>query len=546
MRRASTSIIRLCLAATAGVFLLLGRLAPGARGSAETDQAEIFAGCKVLRIQIEIPRQGVNALRGTSWGNGQARPKVKGTVREGGRVYTNVLIHLKGSAGSFRPVDDNPGFTLNFSKFAPGQTFHGMKKISLNNSVQDPSYITDKLCRELFAASGVPAPRAGHAKVSFNGRDLGLRVMIEGYTKQFLKRNFKNIKGNLFDGGFVQEITEPLAVNSGENPRDRSGLDRLIAASQEPNQAKRWTRLGQTLDVERFLSYMAMDVIVCDWDGYPMNRNNYRVFHDLDANRMVFFPHGMDQMFGVERTTPELEIIPRNLEGMVASALIDTQEGRKRYLQRVAELYTNVFKVDDVLKRVTQIAAAIRPVIAESDPQAANYHDEQVAYLKNRVAQRGESLKRQLGMLTMAQSFNSSGKMRLTGWKPQVQTGSPSFRQQRGPNGPLIIAINTADNSAIASWRATAALDPGKYKFEGKLRTIDVKPAGGQANAGGSLRISGGAVANGLSGSGDWRSFSYPFEVTETGTEINFVCEIRNATGEVWFDVPSLQVIKGE
>jgi spore coat protein CotH len=544
LRAHSTTKLRLAALAAIALFFVVA--ITGASGKGEADQSDLFAGAKVLRIQIEISSRGVNELRSTSWGNGMTRPKVKGTVREGGRVYTNVLIHLKGSAGSFRPVDDNPGFTLNFSKFAPGQTFHGMKKISLNNSVQDPSYMTEKICRELFAASGVPAPRAGHAKVLFNGRDLGLRVMMEGYSKQFLKRNFKNIKGNLYDGGFVQDITEPLAVNSGENPRDRSGLDRLIAAAQEPNLAKRWSRLGQTLDVEHFISFMAMDVIVCDWDGYPMNRNNYRVFHDLDANKMVFFPHGMDQMFGVERTTPELRIIPPQLDGMVASAVIETPEGRKRYLQRVAELYTNVFKVDDILKRVTEIAAAIRPVIAESDPQAASYHDEQVAYLKSRISQRGESLKRQLAAYTMAQGFNSSGKMRLSGWKPNSQVGSSSFRQQRGATGPIIISIVATDAGSIASWRALASLDPGKYRFEGKLRTIGVAPASGHATAGGGLRVSGGAVADELSGDGDWRTFSYPFEVNEAGSEITFVCELRNATGEVWFDVASLQVVKGE
>ena len=73
--------------------------------------------------------------------NGQDRPRVKAIVREGGVIYTNVEVHLKGSAGSFRSVDDNPGLTLNFEKSAPGQTFHGYRKISLNNSVQDKSFL---------------------------------------------------------------------------------------------------------------------------------------------------------------------------------------------------------------------------------------------------------------------------------------------------------------------------------------------------------------------------------------------------------------------
>jgi spore coat protein CotH len=169
------------------------------------------------------------SLRGTGWGNGEQRPVVKAMIQEGGVLYTNVAVHLKGAAGSFRSVDDDPCFTLNFEKFAPSQSFHGLHKLSLNNSVQDPSYMTERICRELFEAAGVPAPRAGYAKLQLNGRDLGLRVMVEGWSKQFLKRYFKDTRGNLYDGGFLQDITDPLEVNSGDNPKDHSDLRSLAS-----------------------------------------------------------------------------------------------------------------------------------------------------------------------------------------------------------------------------------------------------------------------------------------------------------------------------
>lgn len=68
---------------------------------------------------------------------GQERPEVRVTVREGGETYTDVALHPKGAAGSFRAFDDKPAMTLNFSKHKKGRTFHGYAKISLNNSVQD-------------------------------------------------------------------------------------------------------------------------------------------------------------------------------------------------------------------------------------------------------------------------------------------------------------------------------------------------------------------------------------------------------------------------
>ena len=115
------------------------------------------------------------------------RPSVRATVREGELVWTNVSLHLKGAAGSFRSVDDKPALTLNFDKFPDGQRFHGLQKISLNNSVQDASYVHEKICRDLFRAAGMPVPRTDYATVELNGRRLGLFVLVEGWNKQFLR-----------------------------------------------------------------------------------------------------------------------------------------------------------------------------------------------------------------------------------------------------------------------------------------------------------------------------------------------------------------------
>src|SRR2546427_8883574 len=52
----------------------------------------------VLRLKIEIAETDLESLRRES------RKFVSATVREGERVYTNVAVHLKGAAGSFRSI----------------------------------------------------------------------------------------------------------------------------------------------------------------------------------------------------------------------------------------------------------------------------------------------------------------------------------------------------------------------------------------------------------------------------------------------------------
>jgi hypothetical protein len=409
--------------------------------------------------------------------------------------------------------------------------------------VQDRSYLSEKICRELFEESGVPVPRSGHAKVELNGRDFGLRVLVEGWNKQFLKRYFKDVSGNLYDGGFVQDITDHLQVNSGDDPKDRSGLRALVSAARERDLGKRYARLEQTLDVERFLSYVAMDVIQCDWDGYAMNRNNWRVFHDRSSNKMVFFPHGLDQMFGVARTTPSCRIRP-HMQGMVAVALLETPEGRRRYLERVAELYTNVFHVDAILRRVDELATVIRPVIAESGPQAARAHDLQVSRLRRRIIERDQSLQQQLGLLPRPSQFGSNAVMALSGWVEKKRTGDPVFRKKQTSDGKTCLYIGALNGEMTGSWRTRVRLGSGTYRFEGKLRTRDIEPGAGAASYGARLRISGGPPIHEVMGTSEWSTFSYPFRVPDDGAEVELVCELCAGRGEVMFDAATLQLVR--
>jgi spore coat protein H len=355
------------------------------------------------RLHIEIAPTDVETLRRYFWNGWNRqhvdRPEVTVQVREGGTLYTNVALHLKGAAGSFRPFDDKPALTLNFSKHAHGQRFHGYPKISLNNSVQDSTCLCEALCRQLSDAAGIPVPRAQWATVLINDRDLGLYVMLEGADKKFLRRYFKNPNGNLYDGGFCQEIKTTLEAHSGEHPDDHSDLARLLAAATERDPEARWAKLNQVLDVNRFISSLAMEVLMCHWDGYAMNKNNYRIYHDLDTDRMVFIPHGMDQMFGMpeweRRSSPEASIEPM-MRGAVARAVMNSPEGRKLYFERLQSLRMRLFDPEQLIRQVQELDRHIRPTLAAYDPAWARQHDRQVATLCDHIRRRVRSVDDQL------------------------------------------------------------------------------------------------------------------------------------------------------
>ncbi|HEX7863004.1 MAG TPA: CotH kinase family protein [Verrucomicrobiae bacterium] len=502
-------------------------------------ESDLFDSTNIVQISIAIPENGMRALRGTGWGgnNGGNRPEAKATVSDGIRTYKDVAIHLKGAAGSFRPVDDRPGLTLNFDKHVKGQTFHGLEKFSLNNSVQDPSYLAEKIGRETYRKAGVPVPRTDYAVVTLNGRNLGLYVLAEGYNKQFLAQHFKNPKGNLYDGGFCQDITGNLSLNDADNPKvDQSDLRKLIAVTSEARQNNKFEDLAAVLDVERFVTMTALDVLLCHWDGYALNRNNYRIYGDPDSKKMVFMPHGMDQLFGQGRGMPDTAINP-HMNGMVARAVLGTKEGRMMYRTKLGQLRTNVFNPEQLKQRARELEMRIQQALPAN---RKSRHKSAVNQFCQMIDFRAEDLERQFSTPPAELQFNSQGFANITDWKPRNAVSSSRYSPVEAPDGRKYLHIGGDGASSSASWRTRVMLPTGQYKLEGLVRTKGV----GETGAGVVLRISGARDVQPVSADDKWRKITYDFAVEEAVADVEVVAELRPAFGEVWFDVSSMKIVQ--
>jgi len=500
----------------------------------------LFHGDNVLRLKLEISEKDIETLKNQQWTFGQQteRSKVQATVREGNTVYTNVSVQLKGAAGSFRAIDDKPAFTLHFEKLAEGQRFHDLKKLSLNNSVQDATYIHEQFSRELYLKAGVPVPRAAHARVELNGRDLGLYVLVEGWDKEFLKRHFKKTKGNLYDGGFVKDVTDELGTNSGEDPKDQSDRKALAEAASEPDLATRAERLAKLLDMDRFTTLLALEVMLWNWDGYPMNKNNWRLYHDMDKDKMVFMPHGMDQMFW----KPEGSILP-TFNGLVAKSVMEIPAYRDRYFARMKELRKTLFNERDMTNRVIEIDAKVRPALAEADSKAVKEHDIAVGALNRAIVQRATSLDRQLAKPIEPLKFNEAGYANLTGWELKSDFGRPTFTPSTGV-GKGIVQVATREGSSIGSWRTSAWLERGAYTLSGRIKTKGLTADPGDSRAGAGFRLKNARPDDYVTGDSDWKSLEIDFHVGESLGELQFVGEFRGLEGEAWFDLESVRIHK--
>ena len=485
----------------------------------------LFTNGAVRFIDIELPAENVAALKK------DARSFVTCTFKEGGTAYTNVAVRLKG-VGSFRPIDQKPSLSFKFNKFVAKQEFYGLSRIGLNNSIQDPSYVNEALCTQFFRDIGVPAARVTHAWVHLNGRDLGMYVLVEGINKDFLRRHFKSDSGNLYEG-YTQDIDEDLDQDNGEDI-SQSDLRALAKAARDPNSNERLERLNKLMDVDRFISMMAGEILTVHWDGYWINKNNYRIYHDVATDRITIFPHGMDNMF----SQPTWSWRP-TMSGLLTRAILLTSEGQRRYRERISSMLTNHFRGEILTNRVNQIADSIRPVIAERNASGLKEWEQYVSGLREKIIAREQSVRTQLAALKHLLQFDAKGAAKLDGWKSQTDAGKPECTQA----GNILKIKQAGSGAGMASWRTRAVLDPGKYRFEGKIKVIEVLPSN-RSDIGAMLRISGSKVMPQVRAATDWRTVSHDFQVQFPSDQIEFVCELACLVGEAWFDAASMRLVR--
>jgi spore coat protein H len=493
--------------------------------------AELFTNSVAREMQITL---GVEALASL-----QRNPRgyVAGTVIQGDTTWSHVGVHLKGAVGSFRPLEDKPGLTLDFGRFENRQQFHSLRKIHLNNSVEDPSYVNEIIGSQLFRAGGVPAPRVTRVLVRLNGRACGLYVLKEGFTEDFLTCHFQHISGELYEPMDGHDVDQKMNRNSVLAPAgSRAALTALADAALEPDLSQRWQRLGAVLDRDRFLAFMSVEIMLGHRDGYCMFRNNFRVYHDLDSDRMIFFPHGMDQLFG----TPDLTWQPA-LGGLVAKAVMETPQGEQLYRERFGLLFTNLFKLSVLTGRVDQLVADLRPALKSGEWAAIR---DAAVQVKERIAQRHDSLAWQLAQPPLRPVKFEAGAARLDGWRIAEAPLKGTMDRANGSERLPSLHISITDETS-ASWRTTALVPRGRYRFEGRVRIASVQGLSYGAHAGAGLRVRGHTrQSESFTGDSSWRVVASEFQVEQSTEEIEFICELRARAGEAWFQLSSLRLVQ--
>jgi hypothetical protein len=219
-----------------------------------------------------------------------------------------VGVRLKGGVlGSLRTLQQKAAFKVKFDSFVKGQTFLGLKKLTLNNMVEDPSMVHEAAAYEAFRALGVPAPRTGFAFLRVNGESFGLHLNIETLDKIWLEKQFGPFLSppqHLYEGEYGVDVTpsrfEEFEVDEGKES-NKGDLEALVAAVANPTPSFS-SAVGPFADLPEMTRMWAAEKYAGQWDGYSGREgekqpNNYYLYSD-PSGRFQMFPWGTDETWG--------------------------------------------------------------------------------------------------------------------------------------------------------------------------------------------------------------------------------------------------------
>lgn len=188
--------------------------------------------------------------------------------------------------------------------FAVEHLFHNQECINLNSGWRDPAFVRELLAYEMFAACGVPSPKARMVRLDVNGKFYGLYVEVEQPEKAFLR--WQGLKGaELFkaisDSNQADErdlqTEKSFKLHYGKETQKDEGFHHLQSFCHELAQTTNVADFfNRNVDLDEYVNYLAASALVQHWDCF--NKNHFLVFDGRRSGKWSVVPWDLDRTFG--------------------------------------------------------------------------------------------------------------------------------------------------------------------------------------------------------------------------------------------------------
>lgn len=407
-----------------------------------------------------------------------------------------------------------------------GYTLEGRDHFHLLASYYDSGKLSEKFAVDLFAALGLPAPRARYVTVRLNGTHKGVFLDMEHVGKEFVKAHgleggsaryrcgHRNCELTLTPGSYQTDFEKKNDEEDG-----RADLDAFLLWVNRSDDAVFEEKLARHVDVEAYLGNLAADALISNavvedsrsyWiHGLKSDRWTY-VPWDLNNARLLFWRTWSANDPPITNQSPQAFSLydpfvqtmwearqQRPTWNVLNSRIWDRPALRARLIAKLEAALNGPFTEAKANAHIDALWKRLGPELAK-DPYVSTAHmSKAVTFLKQYVRARRSHLQR-----TLAQLKAHGG-------------------------GPLVIREVAAGGTGYVELynRGTEALDLGRYAVTNDLRSPHLYrlPAGLVLEPSQSLRL----MADGSVEPGH-----LPFLLSEAGGEVGVFDATRMSTSK--------------
>ena len=351
-------------------------------------------------------------------------------------VYKNVAIRGKGntSLSSVAAMgSERYSFKVEFDQYNDGGSYHGLDKLSLNNLIQDNTYMKDYLTYQMMNEFGVDSPLCSFVYITVNGEDWGLYLAVEGVEDAFLQRNYGTNYGELYkpdsmnlgggrgngkgfdfaEGGFSMGSSDVKLqyidnnVESYSNIFDNAKTDvstadkeRLINSLQILSEGK---KIERVVDVDEVIRYFVVHNFVCNGDSYTgMMVHNYYLYEK--SGKLSMIPWDYNLAYGSFQSTNATSQINSPIDTPVSNSsgndrpMIDWILNSESYTEVYHQYFAEFLDTVDYVSIIENAENLIKPYVEKDPTKFCTYEEflSGVETIKEFCKLRGESVKGQL------------------------------------------------------------------------------------------------------------------------------------------------------
>lgn len=295
-----------------------------------------------------------------------------------GKVYNGQVSAL--GAGS--RYHEKWGFKV---KLNDGEFIYNLNTFNLSSTIYDKTGLNTAIALHFYKKLGFPTHSFSYCFVKFNGKDKGLYPLIERIEDNFfLERNLSVYE--LYKIGFETKFTFSNVYIPEYNiekkiPKDKNynSLKFLINAIDTCNLSNGYLSLNKFLDVDNYIKYHALTVILNNQDAFT---NNFYLYKSLPNKPFTVIPWDFDKAFlGDVGLYGENELIKK---------LISFNTTKKLYLDNLKDILNNIFTLDEVFKVIDDNAAIIKEAYNKDPYLGKNRYnfDSEIIKLKQYIINR--------------------------------------------------------------------------------------------------------------------------------------------------------------